>query len=73
MKKCMFCLLSFLPLSLLATPLPLPNDVKTIDEEIQVLKSRLNTNRVEEMNEEVDGKHKDPAEVVGEFRARRGI
>lgn len=55
MKNWMFCLLSFLPFYLLAIPSPLPNDVKAIDEEIQILKSRLNSNRVEEMNEEVDG------------------
>lgn len=51
----MFCFLSFLPFYLTAIPLSVSHDVKSIDEEIHALKNQLNKNRVNEMNEEVEG------------------
>jgi len=40
---------------------------------LNALAGKISAEDMRAMNEEVDGKHRDPAEVVGEFRARRGI
>jgi osmoprotectant transport system substrate-binding protein len=37
------------------------------------LAGKISAEDMREMNEEVDGKHRDPAEVVSEFRVRRGL
>jgi len=40
---------------------------------LNTLAGKISAEDMREMNEEVDGKHRDPVEVVGEFRARRGF
>lgn len=40
---------------------------------LDALAGKVNAAEMRQMNEEVDGKHRDPAEVVREFRARKGL
>ena len=40
---------------------------------LNALAGKVNANEMRKMNEEVDGDHRDPAEVVREFRARKGL
>jgi osmoprotectant transport system substrate-binding protein len=40
---------------------------------LDALASKVTADEMRQMNEEVDGEHRDPAEVVREFRARKGL
>ena len=40
---------------------------------LEALAGKVSEAEMRQMNEEVDGKHRDPAEVVREFRARKGL
>jgi osmoprotectant transport system substrate-binding protein len=37
------------------------------------LEGKIDAQEMQAMNEAVDGEHRDPAEVVREFRARKGL
>lgn len=55
MNKWIFCLLSVLPCYIIAETASSPSELQTIDQEIQLLKSRLHKNQMEEMREDVEG------------------
>ena len=40
---------------------------------LDALAGKVSGDEMRQMNEEVDGEHRDPAEVVREFRARKGL
>lgn len=40
---------------------------------LDALAGKVTAGEMQQMNEEVDGEHRDPAEVVREFRARKGL
>jgi osmoprotectant transport system substrate-binding protein len=40
---------------------------------LAALKDKVNAEEMQTMNEAIDGQHRDPADVVREFRARKGL
>jgi len=44
-----------------------------IQDALDALAGKISADEMRAMNEAVDGEHRDPAEVVREFRARRGL
>jgi osmoprotectant transport system substrate-binding protein len=40
---------------------------------VAALKDKVSAAEMQEMNEEIDGRHRDPADVVREFRAKKGL